>query len=59
MFGENDQCGASLGFMAVWWCQIEREQGEVDGFVVAVFVSFFRLAFFGQMYMVAIPAGLA
>lgn len=56
MLCEEGQCGASLGFVAVWWCQVEREQSEVYGLVVVFILGLGR---FGQMYMVAVPGWLA
>lgn len=56
MLCEEGQGGAVLGFMAVWWCQVEREQSEVYRLVVVLVLGLLR---FGQMYMVAISGWLA
>lgn len=55
MFGENDQCGAVLGWIAMWRIEVEGQERQIDGLFIFIFIG---LAF-GEMDLVAIPVGVS
>ena len=54
MFGEDGQCGAMLGLVAMWWVEVEGQKSEV----YCLFFIIFGLTL-GEMHLVAIPVGVS